>query len=708
MILRDLSVQKKLDKSRYRLIKKQSIKENIKNYSPPMAEKISHKIQLHGKERVDEYFWLKEKDNPDVIEYLNAENNYTDEMTSHTKDIQESLYKEMVGRINETDLTVPEKRGKFYYYTRTEKGKQYPIFVRKEGSLEAEEELLIDQNEMAKGIKFFELGALEISPNHNLLAFSVDNDGSERFTLKIKNLVSGEILSDEIKNIGYSVVWGNDNNTLFYNTLDDTHRPYKVFRHVIGDESDSLVYHENDKRYFLYPQKTKDDKFLLLSSGSANSSEVRYLSADDPFGKFAVIHPRQALMEYSVYHHGNKFLIVTNEDAINFKLMEAPDSAPSHENWKELIPNRKDVKLDSLDIFEEFMVAYERKNGLKQIRVKNMVDSGHHYVDFPEAVYTFTSGGNNEFKKKNLRITYMSLTTPKTVLDYDMDSMKRNILKEYEVLGGYDKKNYSSERIFAIAEDGTQIPISIVFKNDFEKDGTRPALLYGYGSYGSSKEPSFDSNLISLLDRGFVYAIAHIRGGGEMGRGWYDDGKLKRKMNTFTDFIACAEFLIDKKYTNKERLAIYGGSAGGLLMGAVLNMRAELFKFVLASVPFVDVVNTMLDESIPLTAIEWEEWGNPKTAEDYYYMMKYSPYDNVGKKEYPNMLVKAGLNDPRVGYWEPAKWIAKLRTEKTDNNFLLLQTKMGEGHLGASGRYNYLKEKAFEYAIILDALEISI
>ena len=684
-------------------------KENKNMPQPPIAKKIPKIETLHGYERVDNYYWLKDRDNPDVIDYLEAENDYTKLMMKHTEGLQEKLYKEMVGRIKETDLSVPEKRGEYFYYNRTEEGKQYPIYARKKGTLDAEEEVLLDQNKLAEGYDFFQIGAIEVSPDHNLVAVTVDSNGSERYLLRIKNLETGEFYPDEVVNIGgYSIEWGNDNKTLFYNTLDEAHRPDKVFRHRLGESgaSDELVYHEEDDQYFLYPGKTKDGKFLILSSGSATTTEVRYLSADDPMGEFKIFHPRQHMMEYYVYHHADKFYVVTNDDALNFKLMEVSDENPGKDNWKEVLPHREDVKIDYVDMFTDHMAVYERKGGLKQIRIVDMNNGTHYYVEFPEPVYTFRARGNKEFNKKELRFTYTSMITPKSVFDYDMGTKEQRLLKEYEVLGGYDKKDYTTRRIFATAADGKNIPISIVYRNDYVRDGSRPVLLYGYGSYGSSREPSFDSKILSLLDRGFVYALAHVRGGGEMGRAWYEDGKLNNKMNTFTDFIACAEYLISEKYTNKDKLVIYGGSAGGLLMGAVTNMKPDLFELVIASVPFVDVINTMLDETIPLTAIEWEEWGNPKLKEDYDYMVKYSPYDNVVEKDYPNMLIEAGLNDPRVGYWEPAKWTAKLREMKTDNNLLLLKTKMGAGHMGASGRYDYLRDKAFEYALIFSVLGI--
>lgn len=674
--------------------------------NPPVAKIIPRQDTLHGDVRVDNYFWLRERDNPEVIEYLKAENAYTQAVMKHTDKLQEKLYEEMVSRIKETDLDVPEKIDDYFYYRRTEKGKQYSIQCRKKGSLEAEEEILLDQNELAEGKKYFRLGVFKVSPNHRLLAYSTDTTGAETYTIYIKNLETGELLADQIPNTYYAVVWANDNQTLYYNVLDDAKRPYKLFKHKLGSapEQDELIHFEEDEMYHLWVSKTRSQQYILLELESSTTTEVWFQNADRPSDRFKLIHPRQHEMEYSVAHHGDKFFILTNENAKNFKLMQAPVSNPSKRNWKEILAHREDVKIDNMQAFKNHLVLYERENGLKKLRITNLDDKKVHYVDFPEPVYTFWRSRNPDFNTEILRFSYTSLVTPRSVYDYNMNSKERELKKQYEVLGGYEPSNYQSERIFAEAADGTKVPISIVYKKGLTKDGNNPLYLYGYGSYGASMEPNFNSNRLSLLDRGFVYAIAHIRGGGEMGRYWYDQGKLLNKMNTFTDFIACAEHLIAGKYTSPEKLAIGGGSAGGLLMGAVTNLRPDLFKAVVAKVPFVDVINTMLDASIPLTVIEYEEWGNPNEKEYFDYIKTYSPYDNVEAKAYPNLLITAGLNDPRVQYWEPAKWTAKLRALKTDHNRLLLKTNMGAGHGGASGRYNRLKDIAFEYAFVLDVL----
>jgi len=677
--------------------------------TPPAAEKIARLDTLHGEVRADDYFWLRERENPKVIEYLKAENEYTDAMMKHTEAFQEKLYQEILSRIKETDLSVPERLDDYYYYSRTEEGKQYRIYCRKRESLEAEEEIILDVNELAEGHKFMRLGVFEVSPNHKLLAFSTDTAGGERYTIHVKDLTTGELLEDEISNSYYSLEWANDNETFFYNTLDEAHRPYMLHRHRLGADpkEDALVYHEEDEAFFLGVSKTKSKEFLILNMGSAVTSEVWYADANDPTDDFKVIHPRQHEMEYSVSHHGDRFFIVTNDEAVNFKLMEAPVDDPSKDNWKEVIPHRDSVKVDYADVFRNHLVVYEREKGLRRIRVEHLSKGQVHYVEFPEPVYTFWAGRNRDFTTNELRFTYTSLVTPRSVYDYHMDEMTRELKKEYEVLGGYDKTLYQSERVFAQASDGTDVPISLVYKKGMVRDGSSPMLLYGYGSYGASIDPSFDSNRLSLLDRGFIYAIAHVRGGGEMGRQWYEDGKMDRKRNTFTDFIACAEHLVAEGYTSTDRLAIRGGSAGGLLMGTVTNMRPDLFKVVVAKVPFVDVVNTMLDASIPLTVIEWEEWGNPNLKDNYEYIRSYSPYDNVQRTDYPNMLVTTGLNDPRVAYWEPAKWVAKLRALKSDDKFLILKTNMGAGHGGKSGRYEKLRELAFEYAFVFDRLGIT-
>ncbi len=679
----------------------------------PPAAKIAPKTRtLHGETRTDDYFWLRDRNDPDTIPYLEAENRYTAAMMKHTEELQAKLYQEILGRIKETDLSVPEKIDDYYYYSRTEEGLQYPILCRKKGSLNGEEEVLLDENALAAGHKYFRVGASKPSPDHKLLAYSSDTDGSETYTLFVKDLRTGQLLKDRIPNTYYGLEWANDNATLFYTTLDPAKRPYRLHRHKLGTDpqQDDLIYQENDEMFYLQVSKTRSRRFLLLSLDSKTTSEVRYLEADRPAGEFRMIHPRRQDMEYAVEHHGDRFFIVTNENAKNFKLMEAPVARPARQNWKEVIPHRASVKLDRVDAFQNHLVIHERENGLRKISVRNMTSNlanqETHAVEFPEPVYTVTGGGNPEFNTTLFRFTYTSLVTPRSVFDYDMNTRQRDLKKQYEVLGGYDPSLYQSERIFAKASDGSMVPISMVYRKGMTHSGKNPLLLYGYGSYGVSTEPAFSSDRLSLLDRGFVYAIAHIRGGGEMGRPWYEDGKLLRKKNTFTDFIACAEHLIAQKYTASGRLAIFGGSAGGLLMGAVTNMRPDLFQVVVAKVPFVDVINTMLDESIPLTVTEFEEWGNPKDRQYYDYIKSYSPYDNVEAKAYPNLLVTTGLNDPRVAYWEPAKWTAKLRKLKKDDNRLLLKTNLGAGHGGASGRYERLKETAFEYAFILDRLEI--
>ena len=676
--------------------------------SPPIAKTKPKVDTVHGEERVDNYFWLREKSNPQVIEHLEAENRYTEAMMQHTEDFQKQLYQELLGRIQETDLSVPEKMGDYYYYTRTEEGKQYPIYCRKKGSLEADEEVLLDQNALAEGHEYLEIGVYKISPNHQLLAYSTDITGGESYTLHIKDLNTGQLLSDQISNTYYSVEWANDNQTLFYTTLDVAKRPYKLYRHQLGSDSaaDALIYHETDESFFLDVSKTRSKAYLLMELENINTSEIHYLEADQPTGDFKVISPRQSELEYSVEHHGDQFFIVTNADAVNFKLMRASANNPARENWEEVIPHRATVKLDGISAFQDHLVISEREDGLQKIRVRNFSTGKEHTVDFPEPVYTVRQGRNPEFSTDALRFNYGSLVTPMSVFDYEMKARTRELKKQDEVLGGYDPSLYESERIFATAPDGTAIPISLVYRKGLVKDGNNPLLLYGYGSYGINSDPYFSSNRLNLLDRGFRYAIAHIRGGEEMGRMWYENGKLLHKRNTFTDFIACAEHLIAEKYTASDKLIIQGGSAGGLLMGAVTNMRPELFEIVIAKVPFVDVVNTMLDASIPLTVIEYDEWGNPNEKAFYDYIKSYSPYDNVEAKEYPHILVTAGLNDPRVHYWEPAKWTAKLRELKTGNNRLLLKTEMGAGHAGPSGRYDYLKEIAFEYAFIFDLLGI--
>ena len=685
-------------------MKDKTSEDNLVNIQPPVAKLLPKETKIHGDVSVDNYHWLREKENPEVIAYLKAENSYTEAMTTHLKPLQETLYNEIVSRIKETDLDVPEKIGPYYYYTRTEEGKNYRIYCRKKGSLEAEEEVLIDGNILAEGKSYFRIGAYEISEDHRLLAYSVDFDGSEQYDIYFKDLNSGEYIDTVIPKTAGSVVWSNDGRYIFYSTLDDTRRPYRLFRHTLSEnhDKDQLVHEELDGAYFLYPYKSKSRRYIFIYLGSKITTEFYYLNADTPDNDFTLFAPRQQGEEYSVTHHDKSFYVLTNKDALNFKVMQTSVSATERSAWVSFIAHDPTVLLSSVEAFNDHLVIYGRKNGYKAIRVYHFESKESHYVEFPEPVFTFWSSENPEFDSNSFRITYSSLITPRTVFDYNMNSQELVLLKEYEVQGGYDKSLFVTERRIAVSSDGVEIPISIAYKKGTVLDGSTPTYLYGYGSYGSSMDPYFSTARLSLLDRGFIYAMAHVRGGSEMGRQWYEDGKFLKKKNTFNDFIVCGEYLIDNNYTAKENLIISGGSAGGLLVGAAMNMRPDLFNIVIASVPFVDVINTMLDETIPLTVVEYEEWGNPNDPVYYRYMKSYSPYDNVVAKDYPNLLITAGLNDPRVQYWEPAKWTAKLRALKTDQNTLLLKTNMGAGHGGASGRYDAIKDLAFEYAFILD------
>lgn len=674
--------------------------------TPPQATSRSHTSTLHGETRVDPYFWLRERTNPEVIAYLEAENRYATATMQHTDTLQERLYAEMLGRIQETDTSVPVKIDDYYYYTRTEAGKQYPLHCRKHGNLDAAEQLLLDENALAAGQSYFALGVFEVSPDHRYLAYSVDTTGDETYTLVVQDLATGKLLPDRITGTYYSVEWANDNQTLFYTVLDAAKRPYKLFRHQLGQaqSQDVLVYQEPDEAYRVSLSKTKNQTYLLLQVSSLTSSEVHYLAADQPTAEFRVIQPRQPAMRYAVEHHGTQFFILTNDNARNFKLMTVSVDAPAKQYWRDVLPHRDTVKLDSLEVFAKYLVVFEREHGLQRMRVTNLDTQVVHYIDVPEAVYALQPGDNEAFHSQQLRFEYTSLITPWSVFDYDMESKTRVLKKQQEVRGGYNASQYHTERLLAPAADGTLVPVSIVHKKGLVKDGSHPLLLEGYGAYGSSLHPEFASDRLSLLERGFIYAIAHVRGGGELGRPWYEAGKLLSKKNTFSDFIAAAEYLIAAQYTRPDRLIVMGESAGGLLMGVVANMRPELFKAVIARVPFVDVINTMLDPSIPLVVIEYDEWGNPNDAAQYAYMKSYSPYDNVTAQAYPNLLVTAGLHDPRVPYWEPAKWVARLRAMKTDSHRLLLKTDMTTGHGGPSGRYDYLKDLAFTYAFMLDVL----
>jgi oligopeptidase B len=672
---------------------------------PPVAQKIPTRLEKHGQTRIDEYYWLKERDNPEVTNYLKAENEYTERIMAPTKGLQETLFQEFKARIKQTDISVPYKRDDYFYYTRHEEGKEYPIYCRKKGALKNKEEILLNVNELAEGHEFISVRRGVVSYNQDLLAYAVDTTGRRIYNIRFKNLVTGDLLEDEIPQVTGKVAWANDNRTVFYTKQDPvTLRSYRVYRHMLGTDpaDDKLVFEEADDTFYCGVYKTKSKRYVMIVSTHTLSTEYRYVEADNPTGEFKVFLPRKRKHEYSLYHYKDHFYVVTNDQAKNFRLMTTPVNQTSQEHWKELIPHRKDVLLTGIEIFKDYLVVMERQNGLLQLRIKPWNERDEHYLDFEESAYLAYAIDNFDSDTSILRYTYSSLTTPRSVYDYDMSTQQKTLLKQEEVLGGFDSDNYRSERLYAQARDGAEIPISVVYREELKKDGTNPLLLYGYGSYGYSMDASFNPYIISLLDRGFVYAIAHIRGGDEMGRYWYEDGKLLKKKNTFTDFIACSEHLTSEEYTDKDRLFISGGSAGGLLIGAVVNMRPDLFKGAVAAVPFVDVVTTMLDESIPLTTNEYDEWGNPNTKEYYDYMLSYSPYDNVDTKDYPNILVLTSLHDSQVQYWEPAKWVAKLRSMKTDKNRLLLRTKMEAGHGGVSGRHKQYRERSFMFAFLLD------
>jgi oligopeptidase B len=675
---------------------------------PPPAARVEPTVTtIHGETRIDEFAWLRNREDPAVIAHLEAENRHTEAAMRGTEPLQEQLYQEMRGRIKETDLSVPERRDGWLYYSRTEAGNQYPILCRRLDEPGAPEQVLLDQNAIAAGHAYFRLGGFEPSPDGRFLAYSVDTSGSESFTLLVKDLESGELLPESVGHTSPSLAWANDSRTLYYVVLDESRRPCRLFRHTVGTDiaADRLVHFEADESFFLDIGETRSRRFLVLDLGSHSTSEVRVADADDAEAAFRVIEPRRAGIEYSVSHHGDRFYIVTNDGAPNFRLVQAPVADPGRARWTPVLPYRPAVKLDSVDCFRHHLAVWEREAGLRQVRILDLSAGAEapveHTIAFPEPVYTVWQHANPEFDSTVLRFSYTSLVTPSSVIDYDMAARTWTVRKQTEIVGGYDASLYRSERLFATAPDGMRVPVSLVYRLPLERTGERPLLLNGYGAYGVSYDPSFSTAALSLLDRGWIVAIAHIRGGEEMGRGWYEDGKLLNKRNSFTDFIAAAEHLLAEGYTSPAGLAVAGGSAGGLLMGAVTNLRPDLFQAVLAEVPFVDVVNTMLDASLPLTVIEYDEWGNPNERAYYEYIRSYSPYDNVEPKDYPHMLVTAGLNDPRVAYWEPAKWTARLRARKTDGNRLLLKTNMGAGHGGASGRYDHLREVAFKYAFLL-------
>lgn len=675
----------------------------IANLPTPEAEKIKKETQLHGHTLIDDYHWLNDRENPKVIDYLKAENDYTGKVMGHLDTFKESLFQEIKGRIKEEDQSVPYKDNGYYYITRYEEGKEYPIYGRKKDTLTAPEEVIIDVNQLAEGKSYYSAAGLSVSPNNKILAFGEDVVSRRIYTIRFKNLETGEWLEDQIPNTGGKAVWANDNKTLFYGVKDETLRSFKIFKHRLGTpiENDEEIYHEKDETFNTYVYKTKSEKYIVIASFQTVSSEYRVLNADTPDEDFSVLQPRERDLEYDIAHYEDKFYIRTNLDARNFRLMVTPETATTKENWEEVIPNREDVLLEDMDIFKDYLVLSERKNGITQIRIIPS-EGEEHYISFGEEAYMTYTSINLEFDTNLLRLGYQSLTTPPTVYDYDMGTKAFTLLKQKEVLGGFDPKDYRSERVFAPARDGAKVPISIVYHKDFKKDGQQPLLLYGYGSYGASMDPGFGIARLSLLNRGMAFAIAHIRGGEEMGRHWYEDGKLLNKKNTFFDFIDCGKFLVQENFVAKDQLFAMGGSAGGLLMGAVINMEPQMWKGIVAAVPFVDVINTMLDESIPLTTGEFDEWGNPKEEKFFDYIYSYSPYDQVEAKEYPAMLVTTGLHDSQVQYWEPAKWVARLRVYKTDQNPLVLHTNMEAGHGGASGRFQRIKEVAREYAFLLD------
>ncbi len=673
----------------------------------PLAKKKLTYLEKHNDIRIDNYFWLNERENKEVIDYLKSENEYHDRMTSHTKDFQATLFEEMKARIKEDDESVPYKLNGYWYITRYEKGKGYPIYARRKNTLEAPEEILFDCNVEAEGHSYFKMTGLNVSPDNKLIAFGVDTLSRRKYKIRIKNLETGELYPETIEITTGGSTWAADSKTLFYTKKDEeTLRSDRIYRHVLGTpvSEDVEVYNEKDDTFYTFVYKTKSKKYLVIGSTSTLTSEYRILKADNPTGEFKIFQPRIRGVEYGIAHYNSDFYILTNADeALNFKVMKVSEENTLKENWKEVISHREDVLIEDIEIFKDYFVISERNNGLNVINIKRWDGAADYYLPFDNETYTAYVSTNPDFDTIILRYAYNSLTTPNSVIDFNMDTKAQEIKKEQEVLGGkFEKNNYVSERLWATAEDGTKVPISMVYKKGIKKDGNNPLLQYAYGSYGSTIDPYFSSVRLSLLDRGFIYAIAHVRGGEYLGRAWYEDGKLFKKKNTFTDFIDCSKFVIEEGYTSVEHLYAMGGSAGGLLMGAIINMAPGLYNGVVATVPFVDVVTTMLDDSIPLTTGEYDEWGNPNEEDYYVYMKSYSPYDNVVEQEYPNMLVTTGLHDSQVQYWEPAKWVAKLRELKTDNNILLLHTNMETGHGGASGRFDALKEVAEEYSFILD------
>jgi oligopeptidase B len=670
---------------------------------PPIARKIPRAVTVHDHTRIDEYFWLRNREDPDVVAYLEAENAYAEQALAHTTAERDTLFHEMVARIQETDSSVPVARDEYRYYVRTEKGRQYEIFCRRRGD-DAPEEILLDENELAEGHAYFHVGVREVSRDHRLLAYTVDTSGAEMYQLVVMDIATRRIVDRPIENVAGDVEWENDSRSFYYLELDDQMRPWRVRRHVLGDDvaRDEEVYSEPDPAYYVGIEIVRSREFFFVTMESHTTTEVRFRRAGDVNAPLRLVQERRTDIEYHLTHSGESFFVLSNEDALNFRVFEAPIDDPRRDNWNELIAHRPAVKLEQIDGFEHHLVITEREEGQKRIRILDLRSRDSHHIAFEEPVYTVGLDRNPEFHTSKVRIGYSSLTTPRTIYDYHMDTREREFRKRDAVLGDFDPARYQSERIYATAADGTRVPISLVYRKDVRRDGTAPLLLYGYSAYGVCIEPHFVMNRLSLLDRGVIFAVAHGRGGGTLGRAWYEKGKLLYKRNSFTDFIACAEHLIKHRYTDTGRIICYGGSAGGMLMGAVVNLRPELWRAAVLVVPFVDVLNTMLDDSLPLTVIEYEEWGNPNEKKYYEYILSYSPYDNIAPTEYPAMLVLGGFHDRRVQYWEPAKWVARLRDRKTDDNAVLLRTRMTEGHKGASGRYDYLKEIAMEYAWMLD------
>jgi oligopeptidase B len=688
-----------------------SIHSSITNIglTAPTVQKIPKEIVTHNHTRIDDYYWLNEPKNPDVIAYLNEENEYLDKIMSTLKPLKETLFEEMKGRIKEQDESVPVKDGEYFYYVKYVEGGEYPIYCRKKENLEADVEILLDGNEMGKGKKYFSIGGYEITDNEEIIAYGVDTISRRNYTVRFKNLITGEIYKDQIKNTeGGSYAWAADNKTFFYILRDQkTLLGYQVWRHILGTDvkTDVLIYEEKDNQYYMGLYRMKSKKYIAIASDhNGIASEYQLLDAENLTGKFNTFLPRERGHEYEIEHFENKFYVKTNGDnAFNFKLMEVNEQETSNKSkWQTVIEHRPEVYLEEIEVFKNHLVVQEKNQGLSQLRIINHATKLEHYLNFGEPAYDANIGSNPSFNTNILRYSYTSLTTPNSTFDYDMHAQTIELKKQQTVLGGFDKESYVSERVFVTVRDGEKVPVSIVYQKDTKLDGTAPLLQYSYGSYGYSTDATFVSSRLSLLDRGFVYAIAHIRGGQEMGREWYENGKMFNKMNTFNDFIDCSDFLVKNKYCSPEKLFALGGSAGGLLMGVIINHRPDLYCGVVAAVPFVDVVTTMLDETIPLTTGEFEEWGNPKNKDSYEYMLSYSPYDNVEAKNYPNLLVTTGLHDSQVQYFEPAKWVAKLRTLKTDDNLLLMHTNMVAGHGGASGRFESLKEVAMEYAFIID------